>query len=100
MHRRLVQPLVNDVEGLASSRAGMAEITCRPVEGATTLFEIPRDGNSLGIVWRHHDEWFADKASISAPAVRAVTREDAVTNLLDSQRGPTGRKRETSLTSA
>jgi hypothetical protein len=47
------------------------------------MFEILRADESVGIVWRHRGAWLADRSSMSAPAVRGSTREEAVTNLLN-----------------
>lgn len=51
------------------------------LDGVTVMFDVQRGGQSIGIVWKDRDRWFADPRSMSAPQICETTREAAAEKL-------------------
>lgn len=59
----------------------MASETFLPIEGATLMFDVVRNGEVIGLVWTDGEAWLADPSNMAAPAIREQTREAAAAKL-------------------
>lgn len=59
----------------------MINDTFLPIDGATEMYDVVRNGEVIGLVWKQSTEWFADATSMAAPSIRERTREEAASKL-------------------
>lgn len=60
----------------------MSDLAFLRVDGATEIFDVVMEGESIGNVWLRGGRWYADEWSMAAPAISADTREGAAQELL------------------
>jgi len=59
----------------------MAKIQHLRVVGSTELYDVVRDGETLGIVWQIAGVWYADQYSMTAPEIRGGSRDEVTAKL-------------------
>jgi hypothetical protein len=59
----------------------MADETFLPIDGATVMYDVIRNGVVIGLVWKQGAEWFADATNMAAPSIRERSREEAASKL-------------------